>query len=1030
MEHAPLLFSLLFFAAFAIYLFFGIHIIYLNPRAPLNIIFTAVCAALGLWALGFSLANSAPNLETCLFWRRVSALGWSTVYGLILHFLLLLGNNQPKAKRWKPYLLLYTPALITLYIFAISDRLTALQYNLVKTDYGWINMAINNGWDWFFYIYYIGYVSACLVVIWRWKQTAPNVKIQRQASLIFIAFLVALCLGTLTDVILSSNSASSLPQMAPIFPILQVVAIHYSIKQSSLMGKMGPSQSVAILTDATRLTVYRYLASVFLAGGMLGLFSLFLPGIMVNPDNPGHTLYVSGILLALGLLILILQLIKEDSVRVFLIMAITLFCIPVITLRFVEYSSITIWVFPTIIMMATLVFNTLFPLILVTAVAVITQLLVWIHAPAGPILMDQTDYIIRIGILLIALWVGIMVNRVYMKRLKENIDQGNFQKIVTQITFDFVSINQNNIDQKIRGLLKTIGQSFQARRAYICLTDERDKTISCEYEWCQEGVKPGFQDIQKVPLNSCINLIEQLVSSEVVHIEDMRKFPDGILGKGDPLNRRNTAAVMLAPIEEYGDLLGYIGLELETPSAKGPDHRVDLLKTLANLVADGLIRVRAEKEVEHMAFYDQLTGLPNRSLFSDRLTQAIHLAERMGRFVLVMLIDLDSFKAVNDTLGHSGGDAILKEVAQALVRTLRKTDTVARFGGDEFLIMVNNLEDKNDISTVADNIMGIFKEPFTVDGQEFFITGSAGIAVYPFDGNDSEALLKNADIAMYIAKSKGKNQHTLCTEEMKDEVMINRRLSNELYRILDWGELQVHYQPQINLISGNIVGVEALLRWKHPELGMIPPSVFIPLAEMNGTINNIGHWVLKTATIQNKKWQDMGLPPLRMGVNLSVVQLYHSDFIDGVASILKESGLKPEYLELEITEGVATQEADALVGILQELKNLGVFISIDDFGTEYSSLGRLKILPIDRIKIDMQFVQGIEYSEKDQAIARVIINLAKNLGIGVLAEGVETVPQMEFLAKETCDDVQGFYFYKPMPAEEIEALLLAGTAVF
>ena len=294
----------------------------------------------------------------------------------------------------------------------------------------------------------------------------------------------------------------------------------------------------------------------------------------------------------------------------------------------------------------------------------------------------------------------------------------------------------------------------------------------------------------------------------------------------------------------------------------------------------------------------------------------------------------------------------------------------------------------------------------------------------PLDGEDSESLVKNADTAMYEAKDNGKNQYSLCTPDMKNEVEKNMKLSNDLYRALERNELVVYYQPQVDLPTSKIVGVEALIRWMHPTRGMISPGVFIPIAEGNSLINSIGEWVLKTACIQNKKWQDMGLPHMNMAVNLSPVQMINPKIVENIENIIKETRLDPKYIELEITESVTIQESDYVIDVLNKLKKIGVSIAIDDFGTEYSSLSRLKMLPIDRIKIDMQFVQGIENNEKDKAITMVIINLAKSLGLNVLAEGVETNSQLEFLNQKMCDYVQGYYYYKPMPAEELEKILV------
>ncbi|MGO5054085.1 sensor domain-containing phosphodiesterase [Lachnospiraceae bacterium LCP25S3_G4] len=513
-----------------------------------------------------------------------------------------------------------------------------------------------------------------------------------------------------------------------------------------------------------------------------------------------------------------------------------------------------------------------------------------------------------------------------------------------------------------------------------------------------------------------------LGSNKLVSIEDVGKLPDEASTEKEQLTRQGVKSAIVIPIEEDGEMLGFLGLDSVRSHKSWSNYHIKLLKILSNLLTDGLTKIRSEKKIEYMAYYDHLTGLPNRTLFSDRLTQAIHLAKRNEKYIGVIFIDLDSFKMVNDTMGHSAGDTVLKEVSRGLENRLRKTDTVARFGGDEFLVLVNNLTDDEDIIKVVENLMGIFADPFDVNGKEFYITGSAGVSVYPFDGEDAETLIKNADIAMYMAKSRGKNQYALCTVDMKEEVKQNIKLSNHLCRVQERDELTLYYQPQIQLNTGQIIGLEALLRWNHPEIGMILPNTFIPLAEMNGTINGIGEWVLRSAVRQNKLWQDKGYPPLRMAVNLSVIQVNNPCFINIVEGILHETGLSPKYLELEITESIATKEAGNIAGVLNRLKQLGVSISIDDFGTEYSSLNRLKELPVDRIKIDMQFVQGIEVNEKDQAITKVIINLAKSLGLEVVAEGVETAPQLEFLNQRMCDEVQGFYFYKPMPAEEIEKL--------
>ena len=437
--------------------------------------------------------------------------------------------------------------------------------------------------------------------------------------------------------------------------------------------------------------------------------------------------------------------------------------------------------------------------------------------------------------------------------------------------------------------------------------------------------------------------------------------------------------------------------------------------------------VFAEKEIKHLAYHDYLTGLPNRMYLSQKLNHLIFLGSRMEKILAVMFMDLDNFKMINDTMGHDIGDQLLVEVSKRLGNALRKCDTVARIGGDEFIILIEDVEETDYVNIVSNKILNSFTEPFTLNNQECFITTSVGVAIYPTDGYSSEELIKNADIAMYKAKENGKNKCVICTPVMKTKVVETMKMTNRLYRALEQNELELYYQPQVSCTSNEIVGLEALLRWNHPELGMVLPGKFISIAEHTGLIIPIGEWVLRTACIQNKAWQDAGLPRIRMGVNLSAKQFQNDNLLSDVEGILKETGLDYQYLELEITESAAMMGKGNIIETLNAFKKIGINIAIDDFGTEYSSLNYLKQLPADRIKIPMTFVQGIGINTKDEAITKAIIILAKNMGLGVIAEGVETKNQLDFLSQEMCDEIQGFYYFKPMQVHKVEELLKKGV---
>ncbi len=434
-------------------------------------------------------------------------------------------------------------------------------------------------------------------------------------------------------------------------------------------------------------------------------------------------------------------------------------------------------------------------------------------------------------------------------------------------------------------------------------------------------------------------------------------------------------------------------------------------------------REKMEERMKYLAYHDFLTDLPNKLMMTDSINHAISLANRLGNFVAIMYIDLDGFKMINDSAGHVAGDMLLKEVSRRLVQLLRKSDIVGRNGGDEFLFVAEDLNQYPDAEIIAKKILDSFHDPFIINHKEYFLTTSIGIAFYPEDGQNAETLIKNADLAMYKAKENGKNQFVLCSPILKDKINRMMEVMSKLHRAIEKNELELYYQPQVTVGIEKIVGVEALLRWNHPELGLVSPSEFITIAEQTGLIIPIGEWVLKTACMQNKRWQDAGYPKMRMAINLSIKQFQNNNLVEQIGLSLEETGLSPDYLELEITESVMMEEANYIVEKLNLLKNMGIQIAIDDFGTEYSSLSYLKHLPIDRLKIAMPFVQGIENNKADESIIKAVLVLAKSMGLGVIAEGVENESQLAFLAQNNCDEVQGYYYYKPMPATYMEELL-------
>ena len=478
-------------------------------------------------------------------------------------------------------------------------------------------------------------------------------------------------------------------------------------------------------------------------------------------------------------------------------------------------------------------------------------------------------------------------------------------------------------------------------------------------------------------------------------------------------------------LSHHGDVLGLFAMY--SKSVREPNEaEIALTEETIRLAGIAIERKLAEDRIHFMAQHDALTQLPNRSLLKDRLTQAILFAKRYDHRVSVLFVDLDNFKIVNDSLGHSAGDELLKSVAERMVACVRATDTVVRLGGDEFVILLaDQPKDDDSVALIIQKLQAAIAEPVQVEDRRLRVTCSMGVATYPNDGADADTLIANADAAMYRAKEIGRDNVQHYTPDLNVKVHDKFVMQEELRNAVARAEFVLHYQPQVELASGRMFAVEALVRWDHPERGLVSPVAFIPVAEDTGLIVPIGDWVLHEACRQNKAWQDAGLPPVTVCVNISARQFREKNLISRVTAALYESGLDARYLELELTESLIMQDVELAVETMKALQALGVQLSIDDFGTGYSSLSALKTFPVTRLKIDKSFIDDLPDNENDRAVAGAVISLGRNLNLRVIAEGVETDAQVAFLRDNHCDEMQGYHFSRPLPAEGIVGLLKA-----
>ena len=533
------------------------------------------------------------------------------------------------------------------------------------------------------------------------------------------------------------------------------------------------------------------------------------------------------------------------------------------------------------------------------------------------------------------------------------------------------------------------------------------------------GLVVVSRDLNVFTVNPSFNKMFSTRSEDVTgrHIEDILPFADLKEAINDALASGKESQDLVLESSSEGNRFFRISISRIKPAEDTAESQVLLV------IEDITERKRSEEKIIQLANYDNLTGLPNRRLLMNFINQTITLVGRRSLYAAVLFIDLDRFKLINDTLGHSAGDELLKEVAERLKKCVRLSDIVGRLGGDEFIALLPDIEQFEDVIIICKRIYSIFEIPVKLGDHEVSVMTSIGISIYPTDGDDGDTLLRKADVAMYRAKSDGKSCYRFYSESMSHQGSDRLRLENRLRRAVDRGEMYINYQPQVDINTGKICGAEALLRWHDGEHGMISPKEFIPVAEESGLIIPIGEWILRTACTHAKSWQDKGLNCVKLSVNISLRQFIQKDFAHMVGRILKETGLDANYLELELTESVVMDNAEAVVKILGELKETGVRLAIDDFGTGYSSLIYLKLMPIDIIKIDQSFVRDMAVNVNDAAICDAIIRLAKSLNLEVIAEGVETMEQLELLKRLDCCNIQGYVVSKPLKAEDFEVFL-------
>jgi len=965
------------------------------------------------------MANSALSVRTALVWFRIAAISRIVGFCVLIHFIMVLTEHEYfSQKRWVKYLL-YLPVLVFVTAFAFNNDLAVAASNLKRTNLGWTIVSLNRPWDWFLNTICFSYLLIGVARIFAWGRKASDEKTKRIARLLTAAGLFCLVLLSTTDMVLLMYSPVPIPAMAPLLTIIPTAAVVYSIRRYDFMMPATKSQSIVegkILNEFNRSLLFSHISFAYIAGSAINIIANYF----FAHDLLDRVLLFNLFLIFCGLLIQLVNIMSiEEEKKEWVVFVVISLSMPAVSFHFIESAGVTVWALPAIGLALSVVFENRRLLLLLSACILTAQVWVWYQKPLSFVQVGAEDHVTRIFIFLVLIILTFRTNRIFVYRLKENENQAKIQKMILNISAEFVNVSEDNIDGIIENMLRLSGEQHQVDRTFLLLFSQDHRTMTYSHEWCAQGIEAFIGLVGEVSLDDHGRPLKEILAGQKVLIPDVDLLPPS--PEKDVLKKAQVRSLITFPVTNKEKVLGCLGFASVRELKTWREDHQESLEVLVNILADALVRVAAEKEIKHLAFHDALTGLPNRAFFIKQLKTQIDLAKETGNLVALVMVDVDSFKKVNDTLGHDGGDEVLRQVALKLHNCVDEEKNVARFGGDEFLIMLSDIVDVKEIARIVERVLESFQQPLTYREHKLSVTVSAGIALFPMDGEEPDTLIKNADLALYSAKAQGKNTYRFCSSSLKAEFMRVMWMTNSLNKAKERNELVLHYQPQVDTFTKKVTGLEALIRWEHPEMGIIYPGTFIPLAEQTGLIHSIGEWVLMTACRQSVAWQKLGMPPIQMAVNLSAKQLRDSRVVEVVSRVLNETGLSPEYLELEITESASVKESDTVIPVLNELKKLGVSVAIDDFGTGYSSLSRLNRLPIDRIKIGMQFIHAITNNQKDETIVRVIIQLAKSLNLRVIAEGVETEEQLAFLENEGCHEVQGNYFYKPMSAEEIES---------
>lgn len=1023
-----LLIQLVYLITGIIYGVFSLRIVYEGRNDSSNRLLATLFGLMSFWAVCMMAAYAATDHDVALAWRRSAGLGWGTVFSFLLHFVLIISGHEKCLRRKIVLALIYAPVAVNLFVLVLYAPTANAQFDLQLHQGVWISHYVDSFWNRWHSGYYAtaSILSIALLVRWHLK-TSDEIE-KRQSRALFITFTAVFVISLFTDFVGARVPKDQIPFQAGIVTIMiPVVAIYYIARKYAFLSPSeptAPADAQQIMTDRHRHLLYQFFGWTFYAASFIHVFfSTVVSYPHAAPDMfvPIMMWFVS---LQCGSYAIMWMRRSKMSTRkqelvVFLL--ILLFDLELMV-AFNFTANTTVWATIFLLLLLTVIFENNRLMLLACVMHIAVQMYFAVTQGPVQVTISTWQHSLRVVLVVAGMYLAYFVNRIYVFRLRENEQQTRMQRALTDVAGSLATLNLSAPLEPVRAVLGSIGRYMDA--ASVIYLRSSAGQVGAGYVW--DGL--SSREMTTEERSALIPLVKNRDASRrgPLAIDPDNPGTAGQLGHTFQAARGITS-FWLVPLvlrgDEQHDLILMRGGD--APCVEDESH--DFLRIASSSLANYFTRVSAEQELMYLSTVDQLTGLNRRDVFARQARERLASYNAENETPALLFVSLSGIKEINARGGHATGDKALKICAQRLRELAEPDDVIARFSGVDFLCLTT--QENIDITREkAEAIIAALGEPIQVGDHQLYVNACVGVAIYPWDGRSVETLTHSADFAVYAAKRRGHNQVQFYSFQERSQASYTLELRASLRYAVPENQLFLMYQPQIDLNTRRITGMEALVRWRHPTLGVVPPASFIPLAEEMGLLTEINTWVLETACRQNRQWISQGLASAVISVNFSLTQFMDSDVPGLVGRVLRKTGLAPEYLEMEITEEVAGKPSPEMRQALRSLSHMGVGIAIDDFGTEYSNLGRLADIPFHRIKLDMSLIRAYTADNpRSGIIIQNVISMAKELNVQVVAEGVETLEQATFLAHTGCDTAQGYYFFRPLTAEDAEKALFVQT---